>query len=41
MISIEPIQEISGVTVSRKESYGQIVVFKDIAGNRWDLLGPA
>ena len=24
----------------RNESYGQVVVFKDIAGNRWDLLGP-
>jgi catechol 2,3-dioxygenase-like lactoylglutathione lyase family enzyme len=25
----------------RAESYGRVVVFKDIAGNRWDLLGPA
>lgn len=25
----------------RTESYGRIVVFVDIAGNRWDLLGPA
>jgi catechol 2,3-dioxygenase-like lactoylglutathione lyase family enzyme len=24
----------------RTESYGQVVVFVDIAGNRWDLLGP-
>jgi catechol 2,3-dioxygenase-like lactoylglutathione lyase family enzyme len=24
----------------RTESYGQVVVFRDIAGNRWDLLGP-
>jgi catechol 2,3-dioxygenase-like lactoylglutathione lyase family enzyme len=23
----------------RRESYGRVVVFKDIAGNRWDLLG--
>jgi len=23
----------------RTEQYGQVVVFKDIAGNRWDLLG--
>ena len=25
----------------RHEPYGQVVVFIDIAGNRWDLLGPA
>ena len=25
----------------RTESYGQVAVFLDIAGNRWDLLGPA
>lgn len=25
----------------RTEAYGRIVVFRDIAGNRWDLLGPA
>jgi catechol 2,3-dioxygenase-like lactoylglutathione lyase family enzyme len=24
----------------RREDYGQVVVFADIAGNRWDLLGP-
>jgi catechol 2,3-dioxygenase-like lactoylglutathione lyase family enzyme len=24
----------------RSEPYGQVVVFKDIAGNKWDLLGP-
>lgn len=24
----------------RRESYGQVAVFLDIAGNRWDLLGP-
>ncbi len=24
----------------RKEPYGRVVVFLDIAGNRWDLLGP-
>jgi catechol 2,3-dioxygenase-like lactoylglutathione lyase family enzyme len=23
----------------RSEPYGRVVVFKDIAGNRWDLLG--
>ncbi len=25
----------------RREPYGQVAVFLDIAGNRWDLLGPA
>jgi catechol 2,3-dioxygenase-like lactoylglutathione lyase family enzyme len=25
----------------RYEDYGRIAVFTDIAGNRWDLLGPA
>lgn len=24
----------------RREPYGQVAVFRDIAGNRWDLLGP-
>ncbi len=24
----------------REEPYGQVAVFVDIAGNRWDLLGP-
>ena len=24
----------------RSEVYGRVVVFKDIAGNSWDLLGP-
>lgn len=28
------------VRVPRSESYGQVAVFLDIAGNRWDLLGP-
>jgi catechol 2,3-dioxygenase-like lactoylglutathione lyase family enzyme len=28
------------VTEPRTESYGQVAVFVDIAGNRWDLLGP-
>ena len=28
------------VTKPRTEPYGQIAVFVDIAGNRWDLLGP-
>jgi catechol 2,3-dioxygenase-like lactoylglutathione lyase family enzyme len=29
------------VTVPRTEPYGRVAVFRDIAGNRWDLLGPA
>jgi catechol 2,3-dioxygenase-like lactoylglutathione lyase family enzyme len=29
------------VTEPRTESYGQVAVFLDISGNRWDLLGPA
>jgi predicted enzyme related to lactoylglutathione lyase len=24
----------------REEPYGRVVVFLDVAGNRWDLLGP-
>jgi catechol 2,3-dioxygenase-like lactoylglutathione lyase family enzyme len=28
------------VTVPREESYGKVVVFRDLCGNRWDLLGP-
>ena len=28
------------VSEPRSEAYGQVVVFTDIAGNRWDLLGP-
>lgn len=27
------------VTEPRSEPYGRVVVFKDICGNRWDLLG--
>ncbi len=29
------------VTEPRNEPYGRVVVFRDISGNRWDLLGPA
>ena len=25
----------------RSEAYGQVVVFEDLYGNRWDLIGPA
>ena len=29
------------LTEPRTEDYGQVAVFRDIAGNKWDLLGPA
>jgi catechol 2,3-dioxygenase-like lactoylglutathione lyase family enzyme len=29
------------VSPARSEPYGRVLVFRDIAGNRWDLLGPA
>ncbi|MFP5072731.1 VOC family protein [Pseudonocardia nantongensis] len=29
------------LTEPQTEPYGRVVVFRDIAGNRWDLLGPA
>ena len=29
------------VTAPRTEEYGQVAVFLDLSGNRWDLLGPA
>jgi catechol 2,3-dioxygenase-like lactoylglutathione lyase family enzyme len=29
------------VSAPRTEPYGRVAVFLDIAGNRWDLLGPA
>ncbi len=25
----------------RSEPYGRVAVFRDVAGNRWDLLGPS
>jgi catechol 2,3-dioxygenase-like lactoylglutathione lyase family enzyme len=31
---------VTFVTAPRTEPYGQVAVFIDIAGNRWDLLGP-
>lgn len=27
-------------TEPRQEQYGRVAVFRDVAGNRWDLLGP-
>jgi catechol 2,3-dioxygenase-like lactoylglutathione lyase family enzyme len=29
------------VTAPRAEPYGRVAVFLDIAGNQWDLIGPA
>ncbi|MFE3099208.1 VOC family protein [Nocardia tengchongensis] len=31
---------VAFVTEPRTETYGQVAVFTDISGNRWDLLGP-
>jgi catechol 2,3-dioxygenase-like lactoylglutathione lyase family enzyme len=28
------------LTTPRSEPYGEVAVFRDITGNRWDLLGP-
>ena len=32
---------VTFVRPPRAEAYGKVVVFLDVAGNRWDLLGPA
>ncbi len=29
------------VTAPRTEPYGRVAVFLDVAGNRWDLIGPS
>ena len=29
------------LSAPRTEPYGQVAVFLDIAGNKWDLIGPA
>jgi catechol 2,3-dioxygenase-like lactoylglutathione lyase family enzyme len=29
------------LTEPRDEDYGRVVVFVDVAGNKWDLIGPA
>lgn len=28
------------LTEPRDEPYGSVAIFRDISGNRWDLLGP-
>ena len=32
--------DVEFVTAPRTEPYGTVAVFLDVAGNRWDLLGP-
>jgi predicted enzyme related to lactoylglutathione lyase len=32
---------VTFVSAPRREAYGAVAVFVDVAGNRWDLLGPA
>lgn len=33
-------RRVEFVSEPRDEPYGRVVVFMDVAGNRWDLLGP-
>lgn len=33
--------DVEFVTPPRVEPYGRVAVFRDLEGNRWDLLGPA
>jgi len=33
--------DVEFLTLPRVESYGRVAVFRDIVGNRWDLLGPS
>jgi len=32
--------DVTFVTDPRNEAYGRVAVFLDLAGNKWDLLGP-
>jgi catechol 2,3-dioxygenase-like lactoylglutathione lyase family enzyme len=34
-------EDVELVGPVRDEAYGRLQVFRDISGNRWDLLGPA
>jgi catechol 2,3-dioxygenase-like lactoylglutathione lyase family enzyme len=34
-------RDVEFVTEPRDEPYGRVVVFRDIAGNKWDMIGPA
>lgn len=33
--------EVEFLTEPQTKPYGRVVVFRDVAGNRWDLLGPS
>jgi predicted enzyme related to lactoylglutathione lyase len=33
--------DVEFLTAPRTEPYGRVAVFRDIAGNKWDLIGPA
>jgi catechol 2,3-dioxygenase-like lactoylglutathione lyase family enzyme len=33
-------KEVSFITEPANQSYGTVVVFEDLYGNRWDLIGP-
>jgi catechol 2,3-dioxygenase-like lactoylglutathione lyase family enzyme len=33
--------DVEFVTEPRDEPYGRVVVFRDISGNKWDMIGPA
>ncbi|MDQ6774003.1 MAG: VOC family protein [Candidatus Dormibacteraeota bacterium] len=33
--------QVEFVGAPRTEPYGRVVVFRDVAGNRWDLIGPS
>jgi catechol 2,3-dioxygenase-like lactoylglutathione lyase family enzyme len=33
-------EQVEFISPPRVEPYGTVAVFRDIAGNRWDLLGP-
>ena len=32
--------DVEFVTEPRDEAYGRVVVFRDVAGNKWDMIGP-
>jgi catechol 2,3-dioxygenase-like lactoylglutathione lyase family enzyme len=32
--------DVEFMTEPRDEPYGRVVVFRDVAGNKWDLIGP-
>ena len=34
-------RDVEFVTEPRDEPYGRVIVFRDIAGNKWDMIGPA